>query len=221
MAVEQYLLGELSGEARDRFEEHLFDCAACTSDLKAGATFMTSARGELAQRRSPATAPAKSSSRWTDWLLRPQLLVPALAACLLLVCFQNFVVLPQLHQQIAQSQTPDILNNIVLAGAVARGASTAEVAAPKHGAFLMSVDIPTESRFTSYRCTLYDPSGSVAWQGDVPPSQANDAVTIRVPVAKTAQGANVLVVQGLLPAQSPGDRLIELARYNFRLKLQD
>ena len=33
MAVEKYLLGELTGESRDIFENHLFDCEQCAADL--------------------------------------------------------------------------------------------------------------------------------------------------------------------------------------------
>ena len=36
MVVEQYLLDELAPELRDEFEEHLFDCAECSLDLRAG-----------------------------------------------------------------------------------------------------------------------------------------------------------------------------------------
>ncbi len=53
MAVERYLLGELSGAALDRFEEHLFECPQCATDVRAGATFIDAARdgGFRRQRR--------------------------------------------------------------------------------------------------------------------------------------------------------------------------
>jgi hypothetical protein len=37
LATEKYLLGELSPELRDQFEEHLFDCQRCAFDLRAAA----------------------------------------------------------------------------------------------------------------------------------------------------------------------------------------
>ncbi len=46
-AVERYLLAELSPAERDEFEEHFFDCAECTSDLKTTAAFLDGARAEF------------------------------------------------------------------------------------------------------------------------------------------------------------------------------
>src|SRR4051794_30464986 len=34
-ATERYFLGELTGDDRDRFEEHYFMCPECTEDLRA------------------------------------------------------------------------------------------------------------------------------------------------------------------------------------------
>src|SRR3954462_2654256 len=61
MSVERYLLGELTGESRDIFEEHLFDCQQCTADLKSGVTLLEGARTELATP-SPARASAWQSA---------------------------------------------------------------------------------------------------------------------------------------------------------------
>jgi anti-sigma factor RsiW len=44
LATEKYLLGELSPELRDQFEEHLFDCQRCAFDLRATATFLDHAK---------------------------------------------------------------------------------------------------------------------------------------------------------------------------------
>ena len=39
MSVERYLLGELQGDARDEFEDHMFDCELCSADLQTGIAF--------------------------------------------------------------------------------------------------------------------------------------------------------------------------------------
>src|SRR5258708_5655273 len=114
MAVEQYLLGELSGAPLDSFEEHLFECPECTADVTAGATFIDAARTELnAPRRIVAPIP-KRAPAWTSWFTSPWILGPALAACLLALCFQTFVQQPRMRQELAQVQAPSVLNPLVL-----------------------------------------------------------------------------------------------------------
>jgi len=38
-AAERYVLGELSPELREQYEEHYFTCEECASDVKASAVF--------------------------------------------------------------------------------------------------------------------------------------------------------------------------------------
>ena len=48
MSVERYLLGELTGDSRNQFEEHLFECPLCSAELKSGVEMLEGARLELA-----------------------------------------------------------------------------------------------------------------------------------------------------------------------------
>jgi hypothetical protein len=222
MAVERYLLGELSGETLDRFEEHLFDCPLCVTDLRTGSTFINAAREEL--RTSIGVAPAKESPfQWISWLLRPSFLAPALGVCLLVLGVESFLLVPGMRREIAAVETPSVLNNLVLANAGARGDSVAEIVAPKHGAFLLSVDIPGRSGFSGYLLSLYSPLGAMVWQTKISPQQAIDAVLIHVPTDITKAGLNTLLVQGLSSGSSrvdgAGGKLEDLARYKFQLNV--
>lgn len=222
MSVERYLLEELSGSEREEFEEHLFACAACADDLKSGMRFVDAARAELRQPGyGAAAAPKRSLTDWISWLWRPSFLAPALAACLLLLVLDGFVFRPRLKQELAAAQTPAILKDLLLSGGSTRGTSPAEVAARRNGFFLLSVDIPAESRFPAYRCSLYSPSGALIWTANLPASEVNNTITIQVPAASTAEGMNTLVVDGL-PADGPSDgRPVTLARHPFHLQLKD
>ena len=46
-AAEKYLLGELSAELRDQYEDHYFGCAECAQDVRTGAVFIDNARDVL------------------------------------------------------------------------------------------------------------------------------------------------------------------------------
>jgi hypothetical protein len=217
MAVERYLLGELRGASLDSFEEHLFECAECAADVKAGAIFVDATRTELGVPRAVAPR-VESASRWLSWLMSPWVLAPALAACLLVMAFQTFILQPRMRMEVARAQTPAVLNPLVLANAGPRGGSIPEIVAPEHGDFAISLDVPSSGSFSSYRCSLYNPDGALVWQTTVSPEQARDALLIRVPTDKVKEGLSVFLIQGLSDGGSGTQE--DLARYRFRVKIQ-
>ena len=216
LLAERYLLGELTGEPRESFEEHLFDCPLCAADVKAGVTFLQAARVQLSA--APAAKRAAGPGRMAR-LLRPAWLVPALAASLLTVAYQSAVVLPAMRQQLAQADSPAIMNNLVLTGGATRGGGLPQITAPANGSFLVSLDIPSQSTYSAYVCSLYSPTGALVWQGSVTPQQANDTVLIRIPSAVTQAGENGLLVQGKRADTGSGANMVVLARHKFLLAL--
>jgi Putative zinc-finger len=207
MAVEKYLLGELSGESRDIFEEHLFECQLCAADLTSGVMLLEGARVELAQAR-PAIVPVRQKKSFLpQWFLNPVWMAPALATCLVVIAYQSFFVVPGMKKEIAEANAPAVLNSVVLAGGTSRGGAERKVSAPENGSFLLSVDIPALADYSSYLCTLSSPSGAVVWSLTVSPEQAKDSVPIIVRATVTQPGENTLVVQGVRPAGGPMDVL--------------
>ena len=223
MSVERYLLGELKGASLDRFEEHLFECPECAADVKAGVTFIDAARAELGASRKAAAPQIERSRSWTSWFTSPWTLGPALAACALALCFEIFVVQPHMKVDVAREETPAVLNPLVLANAGARGDDAAPtIVAPKHGSFAVSVDVPTSGGSSGYRCTLLGPDGTPLWQTTLSAEQARDAVLINIPTDRVKEGLNTFLVQGLGLSAGGGDSgtLIDLARYQFEVKIQ-
>jgi hypothetical protein len=220
MAVERYLLGELSGASLDNFEEHLFECSECAIDVKIGGTFIDAVRTEGSAPRRVAVPRVESARRWTFWFTSPWVLAPALAACLVILAFQTFVLQPRMRQELARVQAPSVLNPLVLANAGARGDSVPEIVAPEHGSFVISLDVPTTGGFSRYLCSLYAPDGSLLWQTTVSPEQARDALLINLPASKTKEGLNAFLIQGLPAGGRASGTLVDLARYRFRVKIQ-
>ena len=228
MLVERSLLGELTGDARNQFEDHLFDCQECAADLKQGVLFLDAARQELKSTQKVASSGSPVSVRrsivfakiWQPWVL-----APALAACLAVIVYQSAFVLPRLKAQtgaqVAQAQVPEVVESLVLANAGARGGSVAEIVAPRYGVYLLSVDIPPSPGARLYRCSLYAPSGTPVWHIDITPQQARDAVTIQVPSSTSSEGMNELHVQSVTSSQLGGDRLVDLATYRYKVKLAE
>ena len=220
-AVEKYLLDELTGEERDQFEEHFFDCQECATDLRATAGFMAAAKNEF--KANPVPKPGsvrKGKSFFASF--SPVLVWSALAACLLVIAYQYAVVYPRFKSEISQLTAPEILPTVSLVGGNSRGGQVPAAAFEASHGFLLQVDIPTQDRFSSYTCLLYSPSGSLSWRVEVPAQLARDTVSIRVPSAGRPSGEYTLAVQGnvdakIQPKIQPGGAPIELARYRFTL----
>jgi hypothetical protein len=214
-SVERYLLGELPEDARAQFEQHFFDCDICASDLKAGTAFVDTLRTDPQVVGSPQrklqVVPNRAPRTW----LRPWL-APVLAASLLVVAYQNILVLPGMRKAAAVAESPAVINTVILANISARGTDIPRLVAPAHGSFLVSVDVPSKSEYASYICSLYTSSGERLWQLPITTQQAENTVSLRVPTDKAAEGINDLRVLGV---PSTGGSPVEVGRYRFTLQI--
>jgi hypothetical protein len=213
-AVEKYLLEELTPEVRDDFEEHFFDCQECATDLRATAAFMDAAKKEFKANPVPKPGGAAKKKSFLAPFWPSALVWSALAASLLVIAYQNMVVYPRFRTEIAELKAPEILPSISLVGGNSRGGQTPSVTAGGSQPFLLSLDIPTQDRFSSYTCLLYSPSGTLVWRVEVSAQAARDTVSIRVPSVERLPGEYTLAVQGNVNGGgTPGD----LARYRFEV----
>jgi hypothetical protein len=203
MAAERYLLDELTPELRDAFEEHAFGCPECALDLRAGAAFINIAKGELpglvAASHAPSQAePArtiKKTFNWQSWL-RPALAVPAFAALLALVSYQNLSTIPSLRKAASE---PSVVPTAAFHAGTRGSAHTAVGADRTHGAAI-SIELPQDSGYASYAFDLYDPQGKELWAKSLIASQAGSAgdgtVSLVIPGAGLAQGSYTLAISG-------------------------
>jgi anti-sigma factor RsiW len=216
MTAERYLLGELTPEARDAFEEHVFDCGECTLDLRAGAAFMGEAKAQLPALtsipRPMAAEPRPRSERkqlFAWW--RPAFAMPAFAVLLVIVGYQNIATIPALRNAATQ---PELLPwASVHVGA--RGAVPVPVVADrKHGVVLL-VDLPQQSNYLSYAFELYDSQGKRVWKSAVatPGEGANGTMSLLIPGQGLQPGAYTLAILGL----QPSGETTELGRRAFQV----
>src|SRR5450631_588081 len=167
-AVEKYLLNEMPQPERDEFEAHFFDCQECAADLRATAAFLEGVKKELRRSRAANPAPKSPKKSWFEFALRPAFAGPAFALLLLVMVYQNVVVLPRFAGETAQFKNPEILTPLSLIGGNSRGGDVPSVTVAKGQPLLISLDIPTAERFSSYVCVLVAPSGA-AWRLPVSP----------------------------------------------------
>jgi len=211
--TEQYLLDELSGDAREAFEEHYFGCQECAEDVRAGAVFVANSRVVLAEGRNPGPIPAPNprpepTPWWLAWL-RPTLAAPALAAVIALAGFQQY--------RIQVNSRPVALAWGMLNVDTA-GAEDKTISVPAGEGFLLMVRIPSGASHSTYVAELSGPNGKVE-RIPIQPGQAaadSDVRAIQVPSSNRQSGMYTLVVRGVNAANESK----EIGRTSFELKVQ-
>lgn len=183
MASERYLLGELSPELRDAYEEHLFSCTECANDALLGATFVDRAKAILPtmQTSSAPTAIHKRTDTvkrdWFAWL-RPAILVPAFACLLCLVGYQNLVTYPALE---LAANEPQVLPAATVLHGDTRGGLPVVHADLVQGSTIV-VELPEGANYAAYRFDFYNSAGKLIWTRTVASSSpAQDTQTIWLP----------------------------------------
>jgi Putative zinc-finger len=200
MAVERYLLDELTPELRDSFEEHAFDCSECSTDLRAGAAFIKAAKAELPKLVEPSSSPSMSRPvvKKRNWfvLLRPAFAVPAFAALLAVVAYQNLATIPSLRSAAGE---PRVLPSTAF-HAGTRGAAHTSVQADRTQGAVLSIELPQDSTYASYAFDLYDPQGKLLWTRTSISSNASTAgdgtISLVIPGAGLLQGSYTLAISG-------------------------
>jgi hypothetical protein len=215
--TERYLLNELDTQAREEFEEHFFDCQDCTLDVHAGALFVEQSKLALAERPEKVSAgsiapvPAPVKSGWRQWF-RPALAAPVMALLLVVVAYQDLVVLPQMQQAM---RSPHVLPWASINVGTYGSEEPVITARPGQG-FLLFVRIPPEDIYSQYMAELYNPAGKVEWSVTIPASSTQDQWPVQVPGANREAGSYSLRVRGVTAA---GDRK-EVGRASFELQIQ-
>ena len=218
LMVEKYILGELSPSEGEEFEQHFFDCAECSEDLRIMAVLQDHAKDIFGERNlpvaAPQTIPAPSAAGWRIFG-KPWGLIPAFAG--LLVCvlagYQTFIEVPHLQGQLTQVEAPQQVSEFPLYAA-ARGDET--VVRPDGSRFFtLYVDKTWQGDYTSYRSVMRSASGGADLFSILEAAPApGKAMDILVSASSFSQGKYVLVVFGV----DGQGKETEVSRFPFRLE---
>lgn len=231
MAVERYLLDELTPTLRDDFEEHMFDCAECALDLRAESMFIHEAKLQLPQlAASPAASPATSPRRVVrnepksrDWFgsvfgwMRPAFAVPVFAAMLLFIGYQNIETIPSLR---ASAASPRLVPWVSYHTGT-RGAAHIDLPADRKQGAGVAIELSQENPYATYIFDLYDQQGNRFWTHSISGTGSNMAgngtYALTIPGAGLQQGSYTLVITGL---NAQGART-EVDRHIFDVHFDD
>jgi hypothetical protein len=191
-ACEKYLLGQLSPELRDAYEEHYFSCVECATQLRMAAELIGASQ-QIFAKTPEVTAPAPAIGEpgaWPRWL-RPTFAIPVMAALLLIVGYQNLVLIPRLRQ----AQSPRVLPMYSLIAANTRGETLPVLAAQPNQPFGLYIDIPVDPEISNYNVSVQDPSGKTILSSSLNYVQAQKTQVLVINPEKKS-GKYTLVIIG-------------------------
>ena len=203
-ACEKYLLGQLPPELRDAYEEHYFSCVECATQLRMAAELIGASQ-QIFAKTPELAAPARvvrEPGGWSRWL-RPAFAIPVMAGLLLVVGYQNLVLIPRLQQ----SQSPRVLTMFSLISANTRGETVPAFAAQPNRPFGLYVDIPVDPEISNYKVSVQDPSGKTILSSSLDSAQAQKTQVLVINPEKNS-GKYTLVIVGQ-------PKPTELARMHF------
>lgn len=187
LASERYVLGELSAEERDRFEEHFFSCRQCGEEVRHTVEFVENLKAVLLQQQASAPAHAAWRARLRDWFSLPALIPTAAAAALaMVVSYQQFVQIPQLRQALAPAAVATSL-----LGPSTRGEIPVVRLPQSAPLLLLSLEASAPASAHQLLWTVQSPSGAQIARL----SSANSPiVTLRLPAATLPEGRYLVLL---------------------------
>lgn len=217
-AAVKYVLGELSHSQREEYEEHYFDCGECAVDLKAAVAFADTSREVFRQEAEKASEreaiPVRA--RLFGWL-RPIVAVPAFAALLLFIAYQNTVTIPKAKEEAAHGSAQLFASSFSLQMANVRGGDEIKLQVPKNENFALKFDFTPSRKFDSYIGQLEDASGRSLLQVNIPGSLTNKEAQLVVPAGLLQPGKYALVFTGN-PGSNAQTNKEELLRLGFSVE---
>ncbi len=210
-AAERYVLGELSEQERDAFEEHFFECPECARDVRACAAFLANVRHMLREQE----AGRREALRVR--LGRKVLIPAALAAGLALAAFTVYLAavrVPALEREIAALRAVQGYAAVFLRPVV-RGEEQ-QITLPAGAQFLgLAADLPPSAADAAYHCELLEESGRpVAVLAVRAPARPGEPVHVLVPRAALRTGRYTLSLRSAAGAGA------EVARFTFVIRVE-
>jgi hypothetical protein len=219
--VEKYVLGELSADEREQFEEHYFDCPECASDIKALVRIRAASRLILEE-----DAAAEVSSRerrpergWFAWL-KPAVAVPAIAALAAVVLFQATVTIPGLKKLGATGATVQVYESSYRLQGTTRSGNTSRVVVDSNESFGLDFDFTPNSSFEHYQGRLLDPTGKAVLTFRLKAEEANKELHLVVPAGLLGSGTYQLVFVGENAAMNSAPGSNEVQRLSFSTEVR-
>ncbi len=178
MAVARYLLGEMSDDEKNAFEEHFFGCGLCAEEVKDGAAMIDTLRAE--RHRDWRAIHRRSAAPW--WV------AAAAVVAGVFIGYQNLAL--------RRESSPRVLPSYLLLTIGTRGGPDTVI---DHAStpFALYIDIPPNPPHPQYEIDIRDQAGRSAAAFPVDAGQARETVTLYVPGGRLKPGRYTLSINGI------------------------
>jgi hypothetical protein len=203
LMAEQYLLGELTEDERDSYEEHLFSCQACFEQVKAGTELVS----HLRQIGPEASSPVPSFvSRFMANVGQPF----TMTALALLISVSVLTVYQ--HREIKGLKQPRVTASLFLSdGARAGGVKKLPVSPDTR--FDLSIQLLQPGDFTSYEGRIQTESGQLKASIPISAEQTKDTIHFSLDSDVITPGTYLIIINGL----NPDGQKTEITQYRFQI----
>jgi len=218
-AVEKYILGELSPELREEFEEHYVDCPECASDIRALARFSEVSKlvlEEEAGAQVPSAAERGSQRSWLTWL-RPVFAAPAIALLVAIVIYQATVTIPALKERAGAQSVAQVYESSFRVRGTTRGEIPSSVTVAPNESFGLDFDFIPSKNFPQYKGTLFDSSGGTVLTLKLRAEAANKEQHLVIPGGLVQPGSYQLIFVGESAMENSGAKPEEVQRLSFAI----
>lgn len=230
MAVERYVLNEMTATDRQAFEEHYFNCPECLEAITYASDFLEVGREYVQDDAKTQPAPVPIPAWYkrifsSSWWSSP---VPAFAAAVFLALFGLSIYQGvELAQARKSVNTPHVVAASVFLPLTARGsrgdsraAELPTVTVNPNQAFTLDLDLPQHDQYPAYEGEIVSQSGSAGMTSfALPTENLNQGSRLEIAVPPTLpQGAYQLVIRGI---KDGAKEKPEIARYDFVLEFKN
>jgi hypothetical protein len=220
-AAEKYVLGELSDELREEYEDHYLDCSECSLDVRAAVAFVANSKEVFAEDRLAvplAREKKEKRSRWAGWL-KPLIAVPAIAALVLALTYEKHHTTAGVPIDSGTEQTVVASNSFGLRGGDREASVSTSVKVHAGEAFGLHFDFTPGKTFAEYSGELQDQTGRTVRQFAISGERINKVVKIVVPGELAVPGNYALVIYGDVAGQARSSAEAVVAKYLFTVEI--
>ena len=204
LMAERYLLGELTGDELDSYEEHLFSCQSCFEQVKTGTELVSHLR--LIGPEAADAVPGFVSRIFATMMQPAAITALGLFLVTLGIAIHQNSVIARLKEP-----RPELRYTFV---GIAHGSGDAnQVKAAKGASLSLNVEYARRPEFVSYQVEILSGSGKTMHTVALPENQLGNMASINMPAEALEPGQYSMVVFGL---KSDGTRE-EVGRSTFEL----
>jgi hypothetical protein len=215
LAVECYLLGQMTPEERETFENHYFECAVCAEDLRSASQFVEDAREIFASegaRPAPVRRVSKQRSGW-NWIpqLQPQFAAVSVGLLAIVASIVFLGTIPSFQRRLNDASAPRIVTTTFLRQQTRGEPASSTTISGEPAVFMFD---PPESAPSEVRFVVKSTDGRALLQLSGKISGHGEPITLSIPKLDLPAGSYALVV---MSAAADGQ---ELGQYPFTVVSQ-